>query len=260
MSTLGVLGVGDLTENMLRGLHRAHCQHTVVLSPRNAQRAQALGAAFGWTVLPSNQAVVDASDVLLVGVRPSQLPALAEEVRVRPAQPLMSVVTGVPLHEFQRLFPSATCSRAMLSAAAEINRSSVAVYPADSAATQWLAPLGTLLAMQTEREFELATVGACINGWLYRLLHELQQWATAQGISPEQARTLVLSAADDCIAYSQHHSKASMGDIGSAIAQPGTFTAVGLEVLQSNGGTDAWRMACEQVFARLMQAQQLHQR
>ncbi|HXZ08447.1 MAG TPA: NAD(P)-binding domain-containing protein, partial [Paraburkholderia sp.] len=166
MIKLGVLGVGDLTDRMIRGLARSRSIATqIFLSPRNQDKATALASDLHCTALSSNQDVVDAADVVLVGVRPAHLADLAQQVSLKPRQPLVSVVSGISTDELRRLFGDRDCSRAMLSYASEINRSTVAVYPADSMATQLFSPLGTVVPLATEREFELATVSACMNGW-----------------------------------------------------------------------------------------------
>ena len=255
MTKLGVLGVGDLTEKMVRGLHRAHSDVTVLLSPRGRERAEGLSRELGCALLPSNQAVADESDVVLIGVRPGQLEALAREVTLKPGQPLISVVTGVPASDLQRLFGARECCRAMLSGASEINRSTVAVFPAESIAARLLSSLGNTVPLDTEREFELATVAACMNGWFYFLIHELQQWFVDKGVSPDRARDLALSSAEDCIAYSRYRASSSIGDIGASIATPGTFTAQGMEVLNQLGANSAWRAACDRVFENLMSKQ-----
>jgi pyrroline-5-carboxylate reductase len=142
-----------------------------------------------------------------------------------------------------------------LSYASEINRSTVAVYPAKSLAAQLLSPLGNLVPLATEREFELALVSACMNGWFYFLIHDLQQWLTQKGLPQERARELVFSSVEDCVAYSRYKSSTPIDELGRSIATPGTFTAGGLEVLTQRGGDAAWRAACEYVFAQLALSQ-----
>jgi pyrroline-5-carboxylate reductase len=251
MVKLGVLGVGDLTDKMIRGLHRSGGGMKILLSPRSRDRAEALAKDLGCEVMRDNQHVADAADVVLIGVRPAQLDTLAREVRLRPGTPLISVVAGVSMSDLQRLFGTDACSRAMLSTSAEINRSTVAVHPAESMAADLLAPLGNLVRLATEREFELATVGACMNGWWYFLLDELQQWFVQKGIAPDSARELVLSSVEDCVAQSRYRASSTMGEIGVSIATPGTYTARGLDVLDKLGGIAAWKAACEDLFDRL---------
>lgn len=263
MMRIGVLGVGDLTKKMVRGWCRIANGNgsgsssggprdvTIVLSPRGRERAQALAREFGCTVMPSNQAVVDAADIVLVGVRAAQLPELAAEVRLRPAQPLISVMAGVPVRELERHFAGARCSRAMLSYAAQINRSSVAIHAADPDVVALLSWLGTPIELATEHDFELASVAACMNGWFYFLMSELEAWFVDKGLARNQARALTLASVEDCAAYSRYRAADTPREIGLSIATPGTFTEAGLQVLEQSGANRAWREAAERVFDQL---------
>ncbi|RDV00310.1 NAD(P)-binding domain-containing protein [Trinickia dinghuensis] len=255
MLKLGVLGVGDLTEKMVRGLYRHGSELHVLLSPRNHERGGMLSRDLACVMMETNQAVADEADVIIIGVRPTHLLDLAQEVKLRPDQPLISVVMGVSLAELQKLFGTRDCCRAMLSAASEINHSTVVFFPAESIAAQLLAPLGNVIPLVTEREFELATVAACMNGWFYFLADELQQWFVQQGLSAQRAKDLTLSSVEDCVAYSRYKMSATPRQIGESIAIPGTFTAEGLEVLHRLGANVAWRAASDHVFRLLMSKQ-----
>ncbi|WP_396333907.1 NAD(P)-binding domain-containing protein [Burkholderia anthina] len=251
MMKLGVLGVGDLTEKMIRGLYRSGSGIDVLLAPRNRERAEALASEFGCSLLASNQEVVDAADVVLIGVRPGQLEDLARQVILKRGQDLVSVVAGVPVSELRRLFDAANYSRAMLSAASEINQSTVAVYPCDSAASRLFGVLGNVVQLDTEEHFELATVGACMNGWFYFLFHELERWFMKKGLTANQARELTFSSVEDCVAYARFKHPTELHEIGEAIALPGTYTAQGFAVLSGLGANTAWRTASDSVFELL---------
>ncbi|WP_162826286.1 NAD(P)-binding domain-containing protein [Burkholderia sp. IDO3] len=249
---LGVLGVGDLTEKMVCGLRRGASDIDILLSPRNRARAERLAREFGCLLMADNQAVVDAADVVLVGVRPAQLRDLATTVRLKDGQPLVSVVGGVPVETLVHLFGPRACCRAMLSVASEINRSTVAIYPSDSAAGALLGSLGNVVRLTTERDFELAMVSACMNGWFYFLIDALQGWFEKKGLPSEIARQLVFSSIEDCVAYSRHKRALTAGQIGEAIAVPGTYTELGLSVLESLGANTGWGIAADKVFEQLM--------
>ncbi|MBN3755278.1 NAD(P)-binding domain-containing protein [Paraburkholderia sp. Tr-20389] len=252
MIKLGVLGVGDLTDKMIRGLSRdGSAAIQLLLSPRNEGKAAALAKDLDCMVMASNQDVVNDADVVLVGVRPAHLAELARQVTLKPLQPLISVVAGVSIEDLSRLFGNRDYSRVMMSYAAEINRSTVAVHPANSKGAQLFAPLGNVVNLETEREFELAMIAACMNGWFYFLIHELQQWLTQNGMPPEAARALVFSSVEDCVAYSRYKSSTPIDELGLSIATPGTYTAGGRDLLIENGGYAAWKAACDHVFNQL---------
>lgn len=252
MQSLGILGVGELTEKVVRGLRRSGFDGIILLSPRNAERAQALADECNCEVMPSNQALVDKAGILLLGVRPDSVAQLAAEITVKTGQHLLSLVAGLHLHTLQATFPGAVCARVMLSYTAQFNQSTVVVYPPDDTAQQCLGPLGSLVVMDNEPAFELATVAACMNGWFYFLLHDLQHWLVDKGMPVEQARSLVLGNLEDCLFSARAHPERSLKALGRAIATPGTFTATGLDVLNHQPGSATWGAACEVVFDALL--------
>ncbi|MDT4827999.1 Pyrroline-5-carboxylate reductase [compost metagenome] len=94
MKTVGVLGVGDLTEKVVRGLRRGGYYGPIHLSPRNQEKAEKLAKEFGCEVLADNQSVVDVAQILLIGVRPNSLESLAHSVDIGPQHLLVSLVAG----------------------------------------------------------------------------------------------------------------------------------------------------------------------
>lgn len=251
MLNIGVLGVGELTEKVVIGLRRSGFAGRVLLSPRNHERARQLSKQWACELMVDNQQVVDVSDLLLLGVRPDVVAQLSNEVQLKPGQTLVSLVAGWRLSELQRSFPEARCVRAMLSYAAQINQSTVVIMPGGEPHETLLGALGSLIVLDDEAAFELATVAACMNGWFYFFLSDLQQWFTDNGLSKEQAAHLVMGNLQDCLASARHQPNASLEALGGAIATPGTFTAAGLDVLRSNGATQAWREAFGEVLTQL---------
>ncbi|MGE8047468.1 NAD(P)-binding domain-containing protein [Pseudomonas monteilii] len=252
MDSLGILGVGELTEKVVIGLRRSGFDGPILLSPRNAQRAAVLARDYGCQVLASNQAVVDQANLLILGVRPHSLAELADEVQLRPGQRLVSLAAGISLAQLASAFPGALCVRAMLSYAAQYNQSTVVVCPPDALTTQYLGPLGKLVVLHGEPEFELATVAACMNGWFYFLLHDLQQWLMDKGLPAAEARALVLGNLQDCVASAGQQPEYTLKALGQAIATPGTFTADGLAVLMHQPVSATWGAACEVVLDGLL--------
>jgi pyrroline-5-carboxylate reductase len=102
---LGILGVGRLGEALLSGLLRSGAATPEALrgSVRHPERAARLSADHGIEVGTDSAAVAEWADVVVVAVKPQSLPGLLEEVRghVRPGEPVISVVAGVPTAAFE---------------------------------------------------------------------------------------------------------------------------------------------------------------
>lgn len=251
MQQIGILGVGELTEKAVIGLRRSGYAGRIVLSPRNQNRAEMLRSHWNCEVMENNQMVVTGSEVLLLGVRPDAVEQLAREVQVGPQHTLVSLVAGMKFHVLKEYFPHANLVRAMLSYASQINQSTVAVTPGGQPHEGLLSALGSLVVLDREEAFELATVAACMNGWFYFFLSDLQQWFIEQGVSQEQASQLVIGNMQDCLASIRAQPDTSIEALGKAIATPGTFTAAGLDVLKNAGAAKPWKQACDEVSKHL---------
>ena len=251
MQSLGILGVGELTEKLVRGLRRSGYAGTIRLSPRNAERAAMLAQECACEVMADNQSLVEGSEAVILGVRPDALHQVAREVTFRPNQLLVSLAAGVDLQRLADAFPAARVVRGMLSYAAQINQTTVVLCPPDRAAGDLLQALGSLVVLEEEPAFELATVAACMNGWFYFFLDGLQQWLGDRGLPAGQARALVLGNMQDCVASAMSQPDIGLKALGQTIATPGTYTAEGAETLDRLGAGAAWAGACDQVLARL---------
>lgn len=252
MKAIGVLGVGDLTEKVVRGLRRGGYRAPIYLSPRNLAKAQRLAIDCACEVLADNQAVVDAADVLLLGVRPDDLQSLAGSINIDPRQPVVSFIAGISHRDLLSVFGTDKTVRAMLSYAAEINDATVVLHPPVADIEALLGLLGTLVPVEREEQFELATVAACVNGWLCFLLHDLHRWMADKGLDGQQGRQLILGSLSDCVTYAKLRQNDAFVTIGKSIATSGTYTALGLEMLGLHQANAAWSAACEVVLDALL--------
>ena len=253
-ATLGILGVGHLASYVVAGLRNARDDRKIILSPRNQQRQQMLVKSYGCEGANSNQEVVDTADILLLCVRPQQLENLLESVKFSPGQLVVSCIAGVPLAQLQRQLRDQTVVRTMPLACAEVGQGAVPVYPSNAQATELLRRLGTLVELNSEAEFELATVAACMNGWMFSYFDHLTHWYQNQGLEPAKARELVLASVNGAVALAIARPERGLGAISDSIATDGTYTKLGLDLLQQRGAFEPWSEACDAVEAALTPA------
>ena len=247
----GVLGVGELTEKIVAGLTAAGTAADIVLSPRNAARADRLRETCGCQVAGSSQAAAEDADIVIAGVRPDSLAGLASEVALKPHQLLVSLVAGVSIDRLQTLFGHKRVVRMMLTYAAGINQTTVVLTACDEKTRTFFSALGEVIVLENEEWFELATVSMCMNGWFYHLADGLQSWLAAKGMPPPHARSLVLGAMRDCAAYAGHNPGVPLDNLLQAVATEGTFTAQGLNILREQQSMQPWVKAADEVLHSL---------
>jgi len=249
--TLGILGVGRLAEFLVAGLRRQEGGPEILLSPRNAARAERLAETYGLTIAGDNGELVAVSDLVLLVTRPDQAESAVIGLPWRADRLLINLCAGVPLAVLASPCGPAILARAMPMSAAMIGESPTCLYPDLAPARALFSRLGPVLALPDEAAFEAASVLGAYYGWVHALIGTVARWTTEAGVDPAAARDLtahMTCAAADMVREQKH---LSFPEILAELATPGGITALGLEILEDGAALDAWQDACEAVFARL---------
>lgn len=250
---LGVLGVGALASAMLVALHRARPTLRLHCSPRNAEAVAALQARLPVTPQAGNQAVADRCHLLLIGVRPAQLQALADEVNFTDKHHLLVLSAGTPLADLQARFAPARVTRLMTGLAVAGGASAISCHPPDAEVQAlWQPACAAVIPFAVEAQFEAATLAVCLNAWWLEQLASLAQWlVAATGMAPAQAQALLVANMADVAQLLALHPGKAPAELARLIGSPGTYTAVGLDHLQAVQAQQPWRDAMALVLARM---------
>lgn len=247
---IGFLGVGHLADYTLRGLRRGGFDGEVLLSPRNAARAEILARDCGGKIVESNQAVVDGCDLVILSVRPAYAKDVLAEVRLRNDQLLVSVAAGLPVAELEPLAAPAPVIRAMPVTSAEAASSPTLITPPQEEVEKLFAYCGLAIPVKTDREFEAAATNACVYGWYFALFDCVLKETLAAGVSPQVARPLILGMARGAAEVALLKPEEELDATAREIASEGSFTRLGLDHLESQDAFAPWRQA----FAKVLRA------
>ena len=252
MDALGVIGTGALSRAMVLALHRAWPALQFHLSPRNAQTVEALRDTTGAQVHSSNQHVADVCHTVIIGVRPAQLQALADEVRFDAHHHVWVLSAGTPLADLQRLFAPARVTRLMTGLAVERGHSAISCYPPDaSVQALWQKASAAVIAFDEEAQFEASVLAVCANAWWLDQLAAMSQWlVTSTGMQPAQAQALLATNMADVAQMLALNPDKSPAEIARFIGSPGTYTGQGLDHLQAMQAHRHWVDALALVFGK----------
>ena len=249
---LGIVGVGQLAEFMVRGLRRGGWQGKILLSPRNAEGAEALARACQCSVAASNQAVVENADIVMLAVRPVQVKEALSSITLQPQQTLLSVVAGLPIAQLHaQLATGQRIVRALPVSSAEFGASATMMYPGDSAVESLFQHTGNSIVLTRESDFDIGTPIACAYTWFLDLYGTLAESCERAGMGAQEARSLVYGMAEGAACVAGHSIGRSARAIAAEIASEGSFTLLGLNHLREKGGLSAWLQACELLIQRL---------
>jgi pyrroline-5-carboxylate reductase len=249
---LGIIGVGQLTQFMVRGLRHGGWEGEIVLSPRNAQAAAALARTCQCKVAMSNQAAAKRAEIVMLAVRPPQVKEALASIRLRPEQTLLSVAAGLPIAQLQsQLAAGQRVVRALPVSSAEFGASPTMMYPADAAVETLFQHTGQSIVLTRESDFEIGTPIGCAYTWFLDLYGTLAESCERAGMGAQQARSLVYGMAEGAARVASHAADRSARAIAAEIAREGSFTLLGLTHLREKGGLSAWEYACELLTKRL---------
>jgi len=256
MKMLGFIGVGDLAEYTIKGLRNGAYQGRILLSPRNQQKAQMLAEFCDCEILQSNQAVVDASDIVVLSTRPAGCLEILAQLKFRPDQQLVSVVAGVGVDTLNSAVDAdLPVTRAMPVSSAEAGASPTIIFPSNANVLEIFNHCGKAIAVETESAFEQGSVLACVYTWYFELFEQLINATTSTDFPRQLASELVLGMANGAARLALQDELRSPGEIATYIATEGTFSKLGLDLLRDNKAFDPWQEACQLLLTRLKQDQ-----
>jgi pyrroline-5-carboxylate reductase len=245
-STLGILGTGHLATYTVTGLRTSNDTRRIIVSPRNAIRAQNLKHNFGCEVAANNQAVIDNSEVVLLAVRPWQTAELLAGLVFPSNKTVVSAIAGVNLGQLREMAELPDQLALILPVvAAENAQGFVPIYPALDAVKCLASSLGEPIAFEQECQFAATATMACLHGWLYRFFDEQVNWLTGQGIDAQAARKIVLHNTLGAAHYALGRPDQDLKELASEIARDGTFTKIGLDQLEGQGAFTQWSDALD---------------
>ena len=183
------LGVG-LGMHAPCGRNRSVLEHVV---PRNAAVARELSNRFkGISVASSNQDVLDHSETIVVAVRPAAARAVLSELRFGRDRQIISLVSGLSLQSLSRLVPPATrIARAVPLPSTSRRLSPTAICPADPAALDLFAELGSVFPVETEKDFDAICATTATIASYFAFVEGTASWLAQHGIPKSKARDYI---------------------------------------------------------------------
>lgn len=187
---LGFLGTGTITSAIVTGLQSGECGYEVRVSPRNAQVAADLARRFpAVSIAPSNQDLLDASDVVVLAIRPQVARTILSGLRFRPGHHVISLVGAFPLAAISELVrPAGAVTRAVPLPAASKRRSPTAIYPRDPLALELFALIGPAFEVDTEIEFNALCTATSTMASYFAFAESITAWLVSSGLEEAKAR------------------------------------------------------------------------
>ncbi|MCG8509292.1 MAG: pyrroline-5-carboxylate reductase [Rhodospirillales bacterium] len=221
---IGIIGTGNIAAAVVRGLCRAKpAPEKVVLSPRNAQKAAALAGEFDMVEVGSgNQAVVDACDLVILAVLPTDAPAITRGLTFRAEQKIISLVAAFR-HDVLRdcVSPATDVARAVPLPTVSQHIGPVAVFPNDAETVALFDRIGTAIPVDDEHLYDAMCTVTALAAAHYAFLGHVSSWMVGQGIDRDSANDYVGAIAQALAAEAAEGARHGFDALIKDVSTPG---------------------------------------
>ena len=242
--TVAILGAGAIGEALAVGLLAAGWStDDLMLAGRRPERCRDVEASTGVRCLLDPADAADGRDVVVVAVKPADVPTLLEQLdrRITSDQVLLSLAAGVPRAVFAEAFPEVTAIRAMPNTPARIAEAMTVMTAADDApadaverARAVLEAVGPTLVLEEDVLDAVTAVSGTGPAYVFLLAEAMIESAIREGIPWHAAEQLVaqtLRGAGMLLAASE----APPARLRAQVTSPGGTTAAAVHVLEERG-------------------------
>lgn len=258
---IGIIGGGFMGEAFLRGMLRAE-----VASPGDiavadvvpARRAQL--SEHGVRVTDDAESACIGADVVILAVKPQDLPAVAESLTGKFGRDavVVSIAAGIRLDDLRRHTGHRAVVRVMPNLPAAVGAGAAVYYAAAEVTSTQRAHLERVLSAvatgyveaHSDDEVDLATaVHGSGPAYVYLLVEAMVDAAVRQGMKRQDALTLVLSTVRGSAEYAMETGQHPAA-LRNQVTSPGGTTAAGLAELEAAGFRTAIDSAIEAAYER----------
>lgn len=243
-STVGILGAGSMGEIFAHGLLRAGWEPTDLgLAVRRAERVRDLEYATGSVATLSLAEAAAERDVLIVAVKPKDVPIVLSEIAsvVTPDQVVVSIAAGVPISVFEAALPSMPIVRAMPNTPSAVDLGitayTVGTFAGEEHASRAEAVLGAVgetIEVQEDLLDAVTAVSGTGPAYVFLMAEALIEAAIREGLPHHAAEKLVhqtMRGAGELLSTSDKSAFRLRGEVTS----PGGTTAAAMHVLEDGG-------------------------
>ncbi|OLP55138.1 pyrroline-5-carboxylate reductase [Rhizobium rhizosphaerae] len=251
---LGFVGTGTITEAIVTGLCTGGSDDRITVSPRNAERAAQLAAAFPEVSIASdNQTVVDAgADMLFLAIRPQVAEAVIRPLTFSPGQTVVSLVAAMDRESLLSwIGVDVTLVQAIPLPFVARRDGVTAIYPGNEQVSALFDRLGRAVPCDRKEEYDVLAAASAIMGTTFGVMERLTGWMQMQGMRDETARAYLAPLFSSLAQTALSSPDMSFTALREEFSTRGGLNEQVFRDFDTRGGTQALTEAMDRVLARI---------
>lgn len=249
---IGFLGVGAVSTAVIEAMaSRVGEQETIYLSPRGEKRSIELAAKYEHCVrLATNQAVIDASDMVVISMLPNQVDEALSELTFRKDQIIASFIAGTPPSGIAKLTaPATTVSQLIPLPAIAHHKGPLVICPSQPDVMREFAGLGDIVIMEDETKIRILSVTSAVMSTYFQFQNTVIKWTEDAGIDHDTASRYVRSLLEGLAFEGQAATDAELLHLPVEHETPGGLNYRNRTGLESQGWFDAFYTRLQDTYS-----------
>jgi pyrroline-5-carboxylate reductase len=254
---IGFVGAGNMATGIARGLAAARDEpgapEAMLFADAEPERARKLAEEVGGEALESNRELAEASDLVVLAVKPNVLDAVSQDLEGA-GTPIISILAGTPLERLRAALPGIELVRVMPNLGAQLRQAVLCVafpeeLPADRGRVEEiLGLLGEVIELDEDLIDAATALMGCSPGYLALFAEVLVKAGVDEGLTEDQAKRMVAQSMIATGGLLEHHEPAALK---RAVASPGGMTEAGLEALEKRSFWETLEAAVDASLERV---------
>ena len=235
---LGFVGAGNMAAGLARGWAAAQGESgspaSLAFADADHAKARRLADEVNGDAIVGNLALADASDLVVLAVKPSVLEEVAPDL-VQAGTPVISILAGTTLKTLHEALPGVDLIRVMPNLGAQLRQGVLClVFPKETdearrrRVTELLGLVGEVIELDESLIDAATAIMGCSPGYLALIAEILVELGAKEGLTEEQTRLMVAKAMSATGALLEHRDPS---ELKHAVASPGGMTEAGLKAL-----------------------------
>lgn len=251
---IGVIGVGVISTAVIKALEAklgdsAH----FFLSPRNAQKVAQLCSDYGnVSVMRSNQAVVDNSDIVVLSVLPDIARDVVSSLKFSRDQHIVRLISEPKVAELAEwIGPCKTLTRVVPLTFIEHRVGPIAIFPRTDLVCDLFEGLGTVVVADNETSFTQLQILTALPGAFFYLMDEVVRWAERYGEPRGVTAPYLFSLFSALADQGSRTAPEKLSELWKEM-MPGGLNEDVMKVIQNGDGYSLWLQALDKARQRVL--------
>lgn len=240
---IGFIGAGNMTQTMIKGMvesKQVKPDH-IIVSNRTPGKLIKLSELYGVQTRQHNEQVVEESDVVILAMKPQDLPAAVEGFanHFEKHQTIISLAAGINLKMLERMMPIGRHARLMPNTPSVIGHGVIGYlvqHDDEIIATlieDLFSSLGTLIEVDNEDQFDALMISCSSGtGFIFEMMMYWQDWIEERGFSEEVSKRMTIETFLGASLLAAQSVGIEIEELQSRVASKKGVTAAGLNSMR----------------------------